>query len=348
MGDTLSLVGPALGSNATFSSNPLTAANQTPSTSLISNVRNISPNDGVSLMGNSTTQFSVANLTGQPATTPPTNSDSAPLPQDPYRGGTDTTGTSAIGTPYLAVNPRQVDEDDDKIATLSIQYQKDAIQTSGSTNVNTGGPQGLVLNSYSRFFLQSAVEQQTEKYQIVETFSDFYVFFYGVRPSIYRYNGIVLSDPKNRWQNDLQYFYQNYFRGTQLAERAAQAVLYYNSRQVSGFILGLSMQETADMNKGIPFAMDFLVLNHTPLKLSPDIQTLIDSRVAGIQSTLNAIASQKALLSPNTPTLQNQIVSQVGSNGLSPTSMFPTGTNIPITPPSLLSSAKGSPFGLGV
>jgi hypothetical protein len=139
---------------------------------------------------------------------------------------------------------------------------------------NNGGGKEIV-SSYSRFFLQNVAEADQEKYQVIETFAGFYAFFYGKRPAVYRYSGLLLSDVNFRWNNDFKFMYENYFRGTKAVERNAQVLIYHDSRLVTGFPLSFSAQQGADLTKGMPFSMDVLVVDHIPIKFSVDAAALL-------------------------------------------------------------------------
>jgi hypothetical protein len=161
-----------------------------------------------------------------------------------------------------------------------------------------------IIDMYSRFFLQRVAEQQTEKYQIVETFTAFYSFFYGKRPTIYNFSGMLMNDRHHKWSNDMMFFYDNYFRGTRAAELGAQAVVYYDGRLVTGFILGMNMQQVADLDKGVAFSLDMLVISHVPVHYSKDIASVIESKTKELASAKAKLEQDLAAMNKNVPSLK--------------------------------------------
>ena len=194
------------------------------------------------------------------------------------------------------VNPRSLlDAEKDSVALLSI--------------TNTSSEQDLITN-YSRFFLQAVSEGQSEKYQVVETFSSFYTFFYGKRPPVYTFRGLLLNDENHQWLNDFMFFYENYFRGTKAAERGAEAVMTYSGRLVSGFVLDINIQQAAEIDKGVSFAMNMLVTSHTPINFSADINTLITSARAKLILEKEQIARRIASVNRQIPAGISQSVAE--------------------------------------
>lgn len=212
------------------------------------------------------TKYTVEPVQGQPS-----NNENAVLPEnttfdvDGFRNGVRDSANPEI------MNPRSLDVnggDEDDFASISLVI-------SPNSAVNPGEE---LISSYTRFFLQGVSEAEQEKYQIVETFTGFYAFFYGKRPPIYRYTGILLSDGIYRWNNDFKFVYENYFRGTRAVEFNAEVFLLYDGRQVTGFPLSLSMQQEALNEKGIPFSMDVLVVSHDTISFSQDVSSLLEQR----------------------------------------------------------------------
>jgi hypothetical protein len=219
-----------------------------------------------------------------------------PLSPDAYRFG-QANLVSSSGDPLNL--PRTLGELDVPPETLAASI---GLYTQVQNNPAANPADGSILTGYSRFFLQSVTESQQEKFQIVETFTSYYPFFFGKRPPIYSFRGSLINDYNHKWTNDLMFFYENFFRGTQSVQLGAQAVLNYDGRIVYGFILNLNIQQTSDLDKGAAFSFDLLVMNHTQTYYSADIESLI----ATAQQFLSA--------------QQARIQSQIKSIGLNPSS----------------------------
>lgn len=162
-----------------------------------------------------------------------------------------------------------------------------------------------IIEGYSSFFLQSVSEAEQEKYQVVETFTAYYVFFYGKRPPIYRYSGMLLNDPDNNWMNTFRFLYENYFRGTASSDLGAQAVLTYDKRAVSGFLLGLNIQQEASSDKGVPFSFDMLVISHDLVGFSTDFDQFIQTQQERLAELRSRASADIASLNKGQDTLQS-------------------------------------------
>ena len=275
--------------------------------------------DGVALVNQKALGYSLSRATSQPSTTPTITSSlqngMVNTDTDSYRsGGFSDTGST---TEDNLLNPRMVGEDEDNIASISISTSTDqSLQTTADASA-TEIVYGDIVNAYSRFFLQGVSEAQTEKYQIVETFTDFYTFFYGKRPSTYNFRGMLMNDPNNKWTNDLMFFYENFFRGTKAVEIGAQAVINYDGRVVSGFILDLNVQQSAELDKGAMFSLNMLVVEHVPVNFSADMDSVISDARKSLKAAADAILQQISVINRSIPTAERLQVASA-TNGAIP------------------------------
>lgn len=224
--------------------------------------------------------------------TTPTSQNSAgsgdALDRDAYRFG-----DPAITSPENLSNPRTLSErdfnDTSDLGAISFTINDPTAPGAGTLNIS----------AYSRFFLTSVAEAEQEKFQVVETFTNYYAFFFGKRPPFYRYTGIFLNDQNHQWNNDFKFFYENFFRGTKATELSGSCSMQYDGRLVSGLFIGLSMQQVADVDKGVPFSLDMLVFDHTPLRFSADIKELITRRQQEVVRVAQEIQARIAELNKN-------------------------------------------------
>lgn len=291
-------------------------------------------NDAIVAPAMTPTPATVASVQVQPMTAPQPNTTPTVSPNpttfdiDAYRDGTqDTSATSET------FNPR----------TLSMEGNADTNEISSmSLAVPNSNGQGQedILSFYSRFFLQAVSEAEQEKYQVVETFTGFYAFFFGKRPPIYRYSGTLLADENYRWNNDFKFVYENYFRGSSATALNAEVILIYDGRQVTGFPLGLTMNQDAANDKGIPFAMDVLVVDHTPLNFSVDIASLFARAKAKLSASRSAITSFLKGINANTAGSTSTLAASQATNGVTAASSIslPTSSPASLGPVSQLAS----------
>ena len=177
--------------------------------------------------------------------------------------------------------------------------------------VGNGKSSDILQSAYTNFFLQAVSEADQEKYQIVETFSSYYAFFYGRRPPIYNYSGLLLNDPNHNWMNSFKFMYDNYFRGTASAELGAQAVVQYDKRMVSGFLLGMNIQQDAMTDKGVPFSFSLLVINHDFVSFDDNFNKFIEEQRSYLASLKEKATQEIAALNKDPNPVQNILKNSV-------------------------------------
>ena len=140
------------------------------------------------------------------------------------------------------------------LASIRLIDPKQATRSdNGGRNVANKVPE------FSKFFLEGVQESHSEKVQIVETFNDFYAFFYGEKPPVYTFSGHLLNLKNYNWMNEFMYYYQNFWRGTKAVEQGARVFLTYNYQQIQGYVLGISTNVNAVTDKAAPFSLQVLV-----------------------------------------------------------------------------------------
>lgn len=291
-------------------------------------------NDGTKTSGKEVVVTEASVNGNQPATTP-TKKNPTSLETDSYRNGNQSyngdTGDSLINTRVLG----EPDQDTLAYISISTEIEGDLAKYINSqkyeNNMALGHGaerttliQGDKVTAYTRFFLQQVSESQQEKYQVVETFTSFYTFFYGKRPTVYTFTGSLLNDENHKWVNDFMFFYDNFFRGTRTADMGAQAVMTYDGRVVSGFIIDLAIRQSAELHKGAQFSMNMLVTDHVPINFSVDITALIEKAQIDLINEKARIMQQVGSINKNVPAEVAQAANaKVG--GLAPMASVRTG-----------------------
>jgi len=90
---------------------------------------------------------------------------------------------------------------------------------------------------WTNFILQSVVEQRQEKQQVVETFGDPYIFFFGENPRFLQCSAILVNSLDFNWQAEFWENYEENFRGTRCAEQGARVYMFYDDKVVEGYML---------------------------------------------------------------------------------------------------------------
>ena len=143
-------------------------------------------------------------------------------------------------------------------------------QTSGSqTGAGSGTPQQGAASprtaatyNYSNFIIQNITENRQEKAQVLETFGDTFVFFFGERPRILQVQGVLMNTLDFNWRSEFWYNYEHTLRGTKLVEQNARIYLFYDDLVVEGYMLGANATDNAEMPYHIPFSFQLFVTNH--------------------------------------------------------------------------------------
>jgi hypothetical protein len=133
------------------------------------------------------------------------------------------------------------------------------IDSSSSTDVNGIG-QSL---EYSNFILQAVQEQRVEKQQVVETFGEDYIFFFGERPRIYTFSVVLMNTRNFNWKSEWWKNYEETLRGTKLLERNARMYIYYDDIVVEGYMLQASATATVDDPYKLPLQFQIFCTNYS-------------------------------------------------------------------------------------
>lgn len=126
----------------------------------------------------------------------------------------------------------------------SSEAQKLAKTLASIGNKGSKGAYGL---GYIDFLLVSAVESYQEKVQIVDVLSDNYVaYYFGAAPPVFQYSGVLLNSKQDDWRSAFTIIYNDIIRGTELARRKAVVTLSYDNMAVTGTVMNMSQNFSAD------------------------------------------------------------------------------------------------------
>lgn len=124
--------------------------------------------------------------------------------------------------------------------------------------------------NYSNFIIQQVQDARQEKQQILETFGDPYIFFFGERPRVLVVNGLLMNTLDFNWRTEFWYNYENTLRGTKLVEQNARIYLYWDDIVVEGYMLGATAKDDSSLPYHIPFSFQLFVTNHMYLSTVGD------------------------------------------------------------------------------
>ena len=167
---------------------------------------------------------------------------------------------NSVRRPY-----RGIEIKDDTYAVITIRMSDGSPIPMWSSSARPSGDSDpsdpAAVTDYSDFILQSVQEERAEKSQIIETFGDTFVYFFGERARIIRLTGILVNTYDFNWRSQFWRNYDLYMRGTKLVEANARAYLSYDTRVIEGYPLSAAATDDANMPYAIPFNMTLLLTN---------------------------------------------------------------------------------------
>jgi hypothetical protein len=134
-----------------------------------------------------------------------------------------------------------------------------------------------LIPPYTKMIISNVSEQSQERTQVIQTFGDAYIFFYGKQPSIFSFSGTLINTKNANWVADFYYIYENFLRGTKLTELDAKFVLTYGGRQIEGVMLNCNMDTNAQIEEGVSVSFQVFVTKRNLTGLSEDFGLLTDS-----------------------------------------------------------------------
>ena len=114
----------------------------------------------------------------------------------------------------------------------------------------------------SNFLIQSLVEQRAEKQQVVLTFGEPYIFFFGEQPRMIQVSGILLNTEDFNWRAEWWENYDLYLRGTACVRQRARVYLSWDDIIVEGYVTNASAQEDSQNRNLVQFQFQMFLTNY--------------------------------------------------------------------------------------
>lgn len=121
---------------------------------------------------------------------------------------------------------------------------------------------GKGQRGYSNFLIQNLREARAEKSQIIQTFGEAYVFFFGEQPRAIQFNGYLLNTVDFNWKAEWWENYERYLRGTALVEHDARLYLYYDDVIMEGYLIQSDTTDSQESRWAVPFSASMLLTNY--------------------------------------------------------------------------------------
>jgi hypothetical protein len=125
----------------------------------------------------------------------------------------------------------------------------------------------------NRFLLQSVTKPRMERFQIVETFREARLYFFGERTKVYSMTGQLIEAldagaegnikirDQYRWATSLQNLYDTTLRGSKLSEAGNIATLIFEKALITGYPLQLQISRTTETPYITNFQMTWAIYN---------------------------------------------------------------------------------------
>lgn len=128
--------------------------------------------------------------------------------------------------------------------------------------IDSGSPDGF-NTQYSNFILQSVSEARMEKHQIVETFGEPYIYFFGESPRFLDVSAVLVDSLDFNWYAEFWENYNRYFRGTRSVELGARTYLFYDDNVVEGYVLMAQAQKVSEQPLQARLTFRMYLTNYT-------------------------------------------------------------------------------------
>lgn len=173
---------------------------------------------------------------------------------------------------------------------------------------------------YANFILQGVQEQRVEKQQIVETFGEDYIFFFGERPRIMTFSGVLPNTRDFNWKNEFLENYERYLRGTRLVEQNARLYIYFDDLVIEGYLIQSNVNYDAMTPYHVQFQFQMYVCQYSDLS-RPGVTNYMNADMTFTEAETGASPLPDGGLPPDTEAGQVQQASNVthrsaGSAGL--------------------------------
>lgn len=120
---------------------------------------------------------------------------------------------------------------------------------------------------YTNFILQMVQEARMEKHQIIQTFGEPYIFFFGEEPRFLDVQALLVDSFDFNWEAEWWENYDKYFRGTKLVEMGARCYLFYEDNIVEGYMLNAQSIKVSDQPLQVQLAFRFFITNYQNVSL---------------------------------------------------------------------------------
>jgi hypothetical protein len=132
----------------------------------------------------------------------------------------------------------------------------------GGSRFDEQNPDYAFSDQYSNFLLQAMQEERTEKMQVVQTFGEPFIFFFGEHPRMIAGSGILLNSEDFNWKAEFLENYDRYLRGTKCVQSKTRVTMAWDDIVVEGYFVKVNISETAENNNFVRMEFQFFLTNY--------------------------------------------------------------------------------------
>lgn len=118
---------------------------------------------------------------------------------------------------------------------------------------------------YTNFILQSVQEQRAEKMQVIQTFGEPFVFFFGEHPRIISCSAMVLNTEDFNWRAEFWENYDKYLRGTKCVQTRTRVTMQWDDILIEGYFIKANAVDSAQKPNQIDMDFQIFLTNYVNL-----------------------------------------------------------------------------------
>jgi hypothetical protein len=118
---------------------------------------------------------------------------------------------------------------------------------------------------YSNFILQRVEDSRVERQILVETFGESFCYFFGERPRILNFQGVLLNTNDFNWKAEFWQNYEENFRGSRCVEQGTRVYMFYDDIVVEGYMLSAQSIDDANNPRMLPLNFQLFLTNYVNL-----------------------------------------------------------------------------------
>ena len=163
---------------------------------------------------------------------------------------------------YASIQVRTADGKNIPLIDAGGTGYKRTLSSDGVPSENLG-----YTDTYTNFLLQSIQEQRSEKMQVIQTFGEPFVFFFGEHPRIISGSGVLLNTEDFNWRAEFWENYDKYLRGTKCVQSRTRITLQWDDILIEGYFIKANAVESSTKPNQVD--LDFQIFLTNYVNLSP-------------------------------------------------------------------------------